>query len=393
MTDLEHKIRSLIQRDRRITFAKFMEIALYEPGLGYYSSGQDRIGAQGDFYTSPVTHPVFAALIAVQLEELWIRLGSPAVFGVVEMGANKGLLADDIISYLPNLIPDFAAAVRYITIEHDGVAVCRYPRNEKSFSIKNMTGCVISNELVDAMPVNRVKVVDGQLQELYVAFNNETFVEMPEKPSTPALAERLERENINLSKGYVTEINLGIDVLMRKIAEIIRQGFVLTIDYGFSASELYAPSRDKGSLVTYFHHNPGSNPFINVGEQDITAHVDFTAVSQAGNKYGLNAEGVVTQGSFLSNLGIKSMLENLARLRLPYAEYLANRAAMLELVRPEGFGEFRVLVQSTNFSGESLSGLRERSAEFHQRIAKLPVPLLGPAHLPLARGRQPFANI
>ncbi len=389
--DLEAIIMSRIQNEGRITFARFMDMALYYPGTGYYTSGRERIGASGDFYTSPTTHPTFAALIALQLEQMWHLASAPDAFTVVEMGAGKGLLARDIIAYLPYLSSGFTTSLRYITVEHDQTPVFIKPASGERVALENITGCLLSNEWLDAMPVHRVTVKNGRLRELYVSVVDGKLVEVSDELSTPELAERLRREGIRLPEGYTTEINLGVDRAMMQAGNMLDRGFVLTIDYGYTAPERYDPSRRRGTLMTAYRHQPGTDPYVHIGEQDITAHVDFTHVILAGEGPGLRREGLASQGEFLRNLGLDIFVEALATKRLPYPEYLANRSAMLELARPDGFGNFKVLVQSKNVAGGALYGLTARNDLRHRLqavVESMPVPLLGPEHIPLARGRQ-----
>ena len=392
MSVIEDIVRSRIREKGRVTFAEFMEMALYYPGLGYYTSGQTRVGAAGDFFTSPDTHPVFAALIALQLEQMWHLLGEPAPFTVVEMGAGKGLLARDIISYLPHLSPGFADSLAYVAKERENVSVLKGDLSD-SWPPKRVTGCFLSNELLDAFPVHRVAMQGGRLQEVYITVEGDSFVEVFGEPSTPLLAERLSREGIVLADGAVTEVNLGIDPWMRDVADGLDRGFVVTIDYGYPAKELYAPGRGRGTLMTYYRHACGSDPYVRVGTQDITAHVDFTAEVRSGEERGLRCEALVSQRDFLLNLGHSVFVEALARKPLGQQAQMANRMSILELVREEGMGGFRVLVQSKGVEpGLPLRGVTpdvEWKRALRTRRDTLPVPLLDAAHMPLLQGKYP----
>lgn len=394
---LREKIKGRIATEGRITFADFMEMVLYYPGLGYYTSSKQRVGAEGDFYTSPATHPLFAALIAIQLEQMWQLLGCPYDFTIVEKGAGKGLLAHDILAYLPYLSNRFAQSVNYIAVEREGVSVLRgiapSPIQGKTFvPVQGITGCILSNELLDAFPVYRVVMREGRLQEVYVALKDDDFVEVVDEPSTPLLEQRLAQERVTLPEGYCTEVNLNIDPWMEEMARSLNRGFVMTVDYGYLAPELYAPERCQGTLMTYHKHTCGSDPYIRIGEQDITTHVDFTAAILAGEREGLQFEGLITQRDFLLNLGLDVFLEALAEKGLSYQDYVANRFSILELTREEGMGNFKVLVQSKGVDAAPLYSLipgNEGKKLLRARRSTLEVPLLSEEHTPLLQGKYP----
>jgi SAM-dependent MidA family methyltransferase len=386
---LQDIIKARIAERGRITFAEFMDMALYYPELGYYTSARARVGADGDFYTSPATHPAFAALIAVQLEQMWQLLDRPPGFAVVEMGAGKGLLAQDILDYLAEVSPPLARSINYITMERDSVSVVR---GGGATPPTHVTGCILSNELLDALPTHLVTVRDGRIQEIYITLENDGFSEVIDEPSTPQLEAQLSQENIILPEGYRTEVNLNIARWAEDVANLLDQGFVITIDYGYPASELYGPKRGEGTLMTYYKHTGTSDPYIRLGQQDITTHVDFTAVILHGERNELKLVSLTSQRQFLLNLGLDAFLEALAGKGLPYQEYLANRYSMLELVREEGMGNFKVLLQSKGiaafpFYGTTPDNVRKR--ELWARRKKLAVPLLREEHMPLLTGRHP----
>lgn len=389
MNELERIIRERVHRQGKITFAEFMEMALYYPGLGYYTSGKSRVGADGDFFTSPATHPVFAALITLQLEQMWHMLGNPGDFTVVEMGAGKGLLARDIVSYAENFLPDFSKALRYVARERSVVSVVK---GEKLASSPQVAGCVLSNELLDALPTHLVMMENGRLREIYVSLDDDRFVEVTDVPSSSQLEARLNAEGTVIPEGCRTEINLDIERWMADVDSTLERGYVLIIDYGYAARELYAPGRSRGTLMTYYRHTPAESPYIRIGEQDITSHVDFTTASLAGEKRGWNTLTLISQRQFLVNLGFNVFLEAIARRGLGYQEYLANRYSMLELVRREGMGDFRVLIQSKGmadvplYATQSDSDLKDR---LQRNMGTIKVPLLTSEHIGLLSGKYP----
>ncbi len=402
MSELREKIKQLILEHGRITFAEFMEAVLYYPDLGYYTSSRQRVGAEGDFFTSPATHPVFAALIALQLDQMWHLLGCPTNFTVVEMGAGKGLLARDIPDYLPHLSSSFAQAISYIATERDSVSVMQgnlaaSAQVAASWPLRGVTGCFLSNELLDAFPTHRVTMRDGRLQEIYVTLEDDKFVEVAADPSTPLLEEQLTQEEITLPEGYCTEVNLNTTPWLEDVAASLEQGFIITIDYGYLASELYAPERHQGTLMTYYRHICASDPYVRIGEQDITTHVDFTTLIRSGESKGLRFASLVSQREFLLNLGLDIFIQALTDRNLSYPDYMANRFSMLELVRPEGTGDFKVLIQSKGIAAVPLYGTTpdaEMKKALLARREDLKVPLLKKEHMPLLEAKYPhYAGI
>lgn len=403
MDELIYRIKQRISERGRITFAEFMEMALYYPDLGYYTSLRERVGARGDFYTSPVTHPIFGALISIQLEQMWHLLGQPARFTVVEMGAGKGLLAHDILTYSRCLSSDFANSLEYISLERGkrhtiyklqggDIELSRIGL-QQSAPLESVTGCILSNELLDALPTHKVTIENSELKEIHVTLKGDGFVEFIGEPSTPLLQQKLEEEGIALTEGYCTEVNLNIGAWINDISRILNKGFVLTIDYGCLSSELYGSQRNRGTLMSYYKHTCQDNPYVRIGDQDITSHVDFTSVIKSGYKAGLCSVRLTSQEEFLLNLGLRTFIEAIRRKRLDYHEYLANRFAMLELIRPEGMGNFKVLVQGKGANVMSLYGFipnNEKARELKARSDELNVPLLTREHVPLLSGKYPL---
>lgn len=403
MAKLDELIRQRIRTAGRITFAEFMETALYYPGLGYYSQARERIGAAGDFYTSPATHPLFGALIALQLEQMRQLLDIPPLFTVVEVGAGKGLLAKAVIDYLPHLSPAFASSLNYLAIEREKTEML-YPHLPSRKAATNnaipassipdrITGCFVSNELLDALPVHRVTRRKGRMFEVYVALQNDgSFCEVLDKPSSPLLEQQLISEGITLAEGQTAEVNLEAVRWIDNIARKLDRGFIITIDYGFLAQELYSEERKQGTLMTYYRHTAADNLYYRIGEQDITSHVNFTSLILAGEKTGLRVEGYTSQRQFLQNLGIKAFLQALTLKGLSQYDYTANRFAILELIKPGGFGDFKVLVQSKGLGPVNLYGLtpdNEMVRGLRSRKMDLAVPVLGKEHIPLLAGKYP----
>ena len=387
-------LKERIARRGPVSFSEFMELALYWPHGGYYSeAASERHPA--DFFTAPTAHPAFGALLSLQLEEMWQVLGRPPLFTIVEPGAGTGLLSLDILRYAQHLEPGFQRAVRYCAIDRHP----RYRRDLPGASVewiraagmpfRGFTGCVLSNELLDAFSVHRVTVCEGRLQELFVGYEDEQFVEVRGEPSTAALSARLEAEGVTLAEGQRAEICLALEPWLRDAAASLELGFVLTVDYGHPAQVLYAPERRQGSLRCYYRHTLSGNPYVRVGAQDITAHVDFTAVTALGERHGLSSHSLESQGVFLANLGLAGLQRRLTGQGLRQQERDANRMGMLELGRAGGMGEFKVLVQSKGIDQAWLTGLEGGSPAWSRRLDELPLPLLGEEHMKLMEARYP----
>lgn len=371
-----------------MTFAEFMELALYWPNGGYYP----RLGAvppPQDYFTAPMAHPAFGALIALQLEEMWRFLGEPSPFIVVEQGAGTGRLAADIRDFSQHLDPSFHTALQYTGVDRAGGVA---PFSVEEAAVSNVVGCILSNELLDAFPVHRVTVRDGKLLEIYLTRQEGRFVESLDDLSTDDIRARLESEDVHLSEGQVAEVCLELEPWARQAATMLQSGFVLTIDYGYPADELYDPRRSQGTLRCYYRHTLTGDPYQHIGEQDITAHVDFTAVASLGHRYGLEPYPLLSQANFLNNLGLPLFMERLYSEGLGQRERDANRMAMLELARPGGMGDFKALVQRKGTACHPLSGVHGASQKWEQRVRGLPLPRLSGQHVDLLSARYPHAS-
>ena len=366
-----------------------MEAALYGPD-GYYSR-RSRTGAEGDYFTAPHAHPAFGALLAVQVRRSWQALGRPREFTVVEMGAGDGLLASDITAYARRLGSEFAASLRYLALDRAVPPAPAYPvmsfplaggraegggqsgEAETGQSLPaGVTGCVISNELLDAMPVHRFVIVGTQVRELFVALDGERFVESPGAPCSPEIEERVGPFVAALPDGFRGEVNTGIRPWAEQVSHMLARGFVLTFDYGHDRAVLYSPERSAGTLRTYYRHTLGQDPFRRLGDQDMTAHVDFTAVDESMTSVGFNRLAYSTQREVLGGLGLDDMVERLRSAGLSQADVDANRAGMLELVKPEGMGGFKVAVHGRGVPAGGIFGLAGKAGEMEE----LPLPLL-----------------
>lgn len=401
---LEQRLIDHISQYGPVTFESFMEAALYDENDGYYptrrrQSGSTPVGTDGDYFTSPSSHPAFGALIALQLEEMWRNLGSPDEFVAVEMGAGDGVLGSDIADYTSRELPDFHRALTYVSTDLVPPGESDQVDGVSSLPV-GVTGCVISNELLDAMPVNRFIVQSGAIREIYVDYRDGDLVESIGDVSAPEIGGRIDPFLGSLPDSYQGEVNLRLGYWADSVAATLERGYVLTIDYGYDRPELYKPSRMEGSLRCYYQHTLGQNPLRRIGKQDITSHVDFTAVDHGLSVMGFERIGKPSQQEFLLNLGIEDFLNDISK-REPYgagpiSESQEDLAGIGSLINPEGLGSFRVAVHSkgAGSDGERLRGLT--GVDGGSRLAngrRVPLLSLSSAnHARLLRSSNPFSQ-
>src|SRR5215471_3971803 len=400
---VDQEIRALIQKHGRITFAQFMQACLYSPHGGFYSSRGTRISTH--FGTSPTSHPVFGALIARQLEQMWHLLGDPAVFHVIEVGSGDGALAQSIVQACGRMAPRLAQVLYYVAADYeprwlpspdhtfdwdngtgDGMSPSRRDallgvqrvKTEGLRAFHNVVGCILCNELIDNFPVHRFAIQGGRVKEVFVTAAGGHLTEVLDEPFSPRIAERLtslglfpatawaegaqlngrpfpatawaEGAQLNgrpsLPEGYRGEVNLAMEDWTGQLAQALDRGFILTIDYGQLAPDLYSHQNNQGTLVCYHRHVVSSDPYQHIGQQDITCQVDFTSLMRLGDRHGLATVGYTLQRQFLTNLGFSSYLDALQTQGLSAARTALSRMAMMALVDPEEYGDFKVLAQS-----------------------------------------------
>lgn len=359
---LKQKIIDRIHKEGPITFETFMEMALYEPGLGYYASENTEIGRAGDFYTSQHVHPAFGALIGKQLEEMWNLIGRPSDFYAVEPGAGAGLMCMDIMDYLHK--KDIFNSITYVILEMNPLTrlkqsklLEKYPDKVKWVSslkeLGKIKGCILSNELLDAFPVHSVEMED-HLKEIYVTADNENIRETKGRLSTDALSDYLDEFSIKLPKGYRTEINLRIRDWLKSVRDVLSEGFILTIDYGYPARDYYSEERNRGTLLCYYRHQVNEDPYLNIGEQDITAHINFSSMRKWGEELGFKTLGFCQQGTFLISLGIDEIIQE---LYANSSDYLFEVAKIKRLIFPGTLGEtHKVMIQYKGKGDPKLRG-------------------------------------
>lgn len=367
---------------KQITFAEYMDLVLYHPQQGYYTSGIVDIGKAGDFFTAASLGSDFGELLAEQFIEMWEKLGQPDSFDLVEIGAGKGQVANDILNYLSQHYPDFFHCLQYRIIESSSALKEQQKKTLQNWQITwdtlenlpedSVVGCCFSNELVDAFPVHRIEIKNGTLKEIYVTLseteNTSPFTEITDEPSTSQLKEYFQTIGISLPSsdypdGFRTEVNLAMISWLKTISHCLQKGYLLTIDYGYSADKYYNPQRDEGTLQCYFQHQRHSDPYLLIGNQDITAHVDFTALETYGKQYNLEPLGLTQQALFLMALGLGNRLTELSQGGFNVMQVLQRRDALHQLIDPMGLGGFTVLLQGIGLTATEkalpLRGFRE----------------------------------
>jgi SAM-dependent MidA family methyltransferase len=355
-------IRNLIQENGPISFETFMDLTLYHPEKGYYNLAHNPIGSQGDYYTTPHMTPVFGAMITRQLTELWEKLSKPETFTVVELGAGNGHLCRSILKYA-KCVYGFAQSIKYIIVEQSGPMRLRAKEIVPSSvlfyqsvsDLPEFTGCVLSNELFDNIPFSIV-VRKSDLMELYVDYD-QNFVEVY-RPASENVRDFVEEMAPELPTDFKIEVSLKSVDLLRMIATKLTKGFMITIDYGYTSHELLHESKRRGTLTCYHRHRIHDNPFIHLADQDITCHVNFSALSRYGELYGLKFAGYVCQANFLRPLGVLPFLSN-HQNSSNGAEH-NNIRFVSDLLLGSAGNLFKVLIQYKNVSPPLLTGLAFR---------------------------------
>jgi SAM-dependent MidA family methyltransferase len=376
--DLQQLISERIQREGPISFAEYMRMALYEPGYGYYMTGAAKMGWEADYFTSTDVSSLFANCMGRQLFTMWEKLKHPAHFIVLEQGAGRGHLAEGLRTWAQKEAPEFYEVLDYrtedirvgedateeVNPEHSrGDPRGRPAGGDASVApTQAMPSVVLSNELIDAFPVHIVEKRGERLYEVFVDVQQDGRLgEVLDEPSTPEVANYLDMYKIpwrTFDEGWRAEINLDAIRWIQRTAGLIRHGFILTIDYGDKAKALYTAWRKRGTLLCYFKHQANERPLLHPGEQDITAHVNFSALIDEGRRLGMRLHRFTTQRLWLHALGIKEELEQ--RYASEFAEAETARAtdrgqvALLKwrdlrqraavLTDPDGMGDFKVLI-------------------------------------------------
>ncbi len=334
-----------------ISFARFMELALYAPGLGYYTAGARKFGRNGDFVTAPELSPLFSRCIATQCAEVLSASGGG---DILEVGAGSALMAADILNELEALdqLPR-----RYLILEISADLRERQLATLSTRASRHLArvtwldelpaalhGVIVANEVLDALPVDRFRIRSGRVNALGVSWQER--LDWSEAPASEPLEQRVRaiesQIGSSFAEGYTSEINLRLDPWLRSLAEVLESGLMLLIDYGLPRRQYYREERRDGTLLCHFRQRFHSDPFVYVGLQDIGAWVDFTAVAETASEAGLAVAGFTTQAHFLMGLGIDQHLKEAGERELVERLSLARQAMLLTL--PGEMGErFKVI--------------------------------------------------
>ncbi len=363
-------ITGLIEEKGPITFAEFMDAALYHPGGGYYVTECSRWGAEGDYVTNLDISPVFARMLATQLHEMWTVLDRPSPFHLVEAGAGRGLLTEVVLETLAERYPACFDTVRSVLVEKNPhLWKERSERTRWCGDIEEVggpvTGCIYSLELLDSMPFHRVVRREDGLKEVYTATDGEGgLIDVEGEPSTDELAGYFEELDLQLHLGQQAEVGLAAREWIQRAGSLLDRGFVITVDYGMPARLLYAEGM-RGTLMCHYRHTLNDNPYHAVGMQDITCHVDFTAIRNAGLRAGLEPTGYTNQRNFLLGLGVLDELEEVGTPSLKDCDAIARNQGIKDLIMPGGVGDkMKVFIQHKGVDVPALKGFSFKDMKY-----------------------------
>jgi SAM-dependent MidA family methyltransferase len=368
VTPLAELFADRIRRYGPLTFADYMRECLYHPVHGYYSKAE--LQRFADYYTSVDVHPIFARLLARQFAEMWESLGRPSEFVLVEAGAGVGRFAGQALDFCEMKLPDCYSALRYVAVERSASrreqATQRLKRHATAGHFSALaeipahipSGCFFSNELVDALPVHRVVMNGGALKEILVGFQDGRFRDVLAPLSSCAITEYFAVQGIVLNEGQHAEVGLEACDWITELGRRLEHGYVLTIDYGHPAADLFDEHHMRGTLLAYQNHRVSEEFYAAPGEQDLTAHVNFTALESWGKRAGLATAGFTSQTAFLMALGQGNEFADLYDEGQTDAQRIKARLHLKTLIHPEGMGErFQVLIQRKGAPTTPLTGL------------------------------------
>jgi SAM-dependent MidA family methyltransferase len=333
-----------------------MRAALYDGTHGYYNTERLKIGPAGDYYTSSNVHAAFGAVLAHAFAELWNESHDALLLTLVEMGAGTGQLACDVLTAMRDEQATLFDRLRYVIVETSPAMIARQRERLTEFTAQvqwcrladigrePITGIFFSNELVDAMPVHRARFIRGRLAEQVVTLADDRLMLAWVEPSSSKLSAYLKRAGVKLAEGQIIEINLDAIDWLADVSRALARGFLVTIDYGDICGHLYARDRMHGTLRTFYQHRLMDAPLERLGEQDITASVNFTALMEYGRDVGLETVSYERQTAFLLRHGL---IDRVAAMHGDTIADLKARLAVKNLFAPGGVSDnFRVLVQT-----------------------------------------------
>ncbi|MEN8217727.1 MAG: SAM-dependent methyltransferase [Pseudomonadota bacterium] len=362
-------VQTINEAGGAIPFVEFMEQALYAPGLGYYSAGVRKLGADGDFITSPEISPLFSQLLARQCQQVLAALDNGVI---LEFGAGSGIMAAEILKELERLdclpkqylILEISADLQQRqreTLQAQAPQLLERVQWLENLPSQPLHGVILANEVLDAMPVRRFRLDEQGVSEFYVGLSETAFAWQTLPTRDDSLRAAVETLRPTLPVGYVSEMNLALPAWIQSVAEILASGMLLLIDYGFPSREYYHHQRDQGTLMCHYRHHAHGDPLILVGLQDITAHINFTVVAEAAHAAELQVSGYTNQAHFLLACGLPELLSALDPN--DHKNYLQQTQQAKSLILPSEMGEFfKVMALSRNLDMSLLGFARDERA-------------------------------
>ena len=355
-------LHACLAQHHEIPFVEFMQMALYTPGEGYYSSGLQKLGKHGDFVTAPELTPLFGHSLANQCRQIMHELQEPIIF---EFGAGTGALCVDILHHLEQ-VDSLPAAYWILELSADLRNRQKEAINQKiphlahkvqwldSWPETAFSGIVIANEVLDAMPVHRFMHSNEGILESYITLNERQELVEQFKPCNNERLLTYLKEHTDLQAPYLSEANLFLNDWFAQVYGMLKQGVVLIVDYGFPRHEYYHPDRNQGTLMCHYQHQSHTDPLIHLGEQDITAHVDFTHVAEASFDAGFHIAGFTNQASFLLANGLLELMNTPDDER----KLQQNKQAVKQLTHPHEMGELFKVIALTKDLEIDLNGFQ-----------------------------------
>ena len=388
----ETVIKKQILHEEAISFKKFMEIALYHNEVGYYTSAKS---ITENFYTSPHTHPPFGASLCLQLNEMWIVMGEPKDFYLIEVCCGDGILAQDIVVYARNNRLPFLNSLKYVAVDRSKsllgslVGIDGFDKVVSNLDgFKDVVGCIISNELIDSFPVNRFKIIDGEIHEIMIALSNGRFCEILSKDPDPIIIERRGDLDWNLPDHFEGEVNGNIGSWVKALSSVLSTGFVITIDYGSDHVNLYNPENKFSSVRSYRKHANPISLYDQIGESDITSDVDFSWLISQSECCDLQSLYIFNQREYLSRWGVENWIDDIRVKKISKNVLNTNLVGIRQLIRDDGFGQFKVLIQYIGKEVDSIGAI----LPIKPHRNGYPAPMLSSKHADYLGSKYPHIN-
>ena len=299
----------------------------------------------------------------------------PNKFQIVELGCSTGILAETIFSYSKSISLDFANSIQYIGVDRTLNKKTDFNSIKSNLiPLKNISGCIISNELIDSFPFHRFKIINNEVKEIYVTIKNNKLISILDQPSSKKINQKLSQLKFQLPNNFEGEIFLEIDNLFNSITQSLKKGFIVTVDYGEERENLYV-NQSRGTMQTYFKHTSGASPFQRIGEQDITANIDFSYLIEAGLLNQIRPVSLCSQKEFLEIFGIKKWIENIQNSKLEQSKKQINLINIKKLINNQGLGNFKILIQEKNTNIKKAEEILPEIDTNQQNFFNLPTPV------------------